>query len=421
MAGKTERIADITGMLRDAAANGLLQNEQPYQKSRLVEVLQEKPGDLNAVERFYLFRGVVESGKPVDGLDVSYSGSRRGRRYFFHNLGMPVQGAATMAADTQPEVSRRNDHPEDREHVAAHVALLMRLQSAAISLPKKIGSGREENPDMLAVVSSELPECPLPEWLKRDQRRPLLLGCEVKAAVLARLALFDAIRETRHNSRYFDQSWLLAPISPGLSAEARELGEEYDVGIISWPQGNPVDSEVLWTPSTRRGTKCMEDFFVRLDADARRRLVASLERVRTRAESLGRNHTVCEWAIRWMLAEDEQSIVRYLPDSIQACLNPDEETESSIEPQIQTWDIESFASVVVGLASKSFDTFADEDETIDAHLQKLGLRAFFRKRAHARLCGKVLDKIYEEFQTKVEEDDKDLSALRTFLHACSRR
>jgi hypothetical protein len=90
-------------------------------------------GNRNRLYQFALQEAIVEGGATSVGVEPNPT---------------PQQAGADSSLKPGLNVGA-NDHPEDRQHIAAHIALLVHRKCLAFSLPKKSGGSREDNPDMV--------------------------------------------------------------------------------------------------------------------------------------------------------------------------------------------------------------------------------------------------------------------------------
>ncbi len=111
----------------------------------------------------------------------------------------------------------------------------------------------------------------IPDWLTKGTlpaKQYAVVGCEVKHRISTPGNLYLAIREARHNCRYFDEGWLIGEIADGLLEYARELGLEYNIGIIQLDAESVVNSQVISMPAQRTDRPRLGVFLGRVDGVA---------------------------------------------------------------------------------------------------------------------------------------------------------
>jgi hypothetical protein len=263
-----------------------------------------------------------------------------------------------------------------------------------------------ENPDMIGVVVARRQAMPtvgvdVPFWLGSNAKRELVttIGAEVKPVIASGNNLYWAVVEARHNSRYFDEAWLVSQIPSEHHADARDLGEEYNVGILSWRAG--MQSDVLWSPLRRAGTRTIGDFFSRFDRQQAETRIAELRRCHELAVELP--HTLRRAALEQLVSNQVAvSMLKRLPASVQQGLG------ASTPGQ----DVEAYCQALVDLFLEAYQHDSGEDATIDHYWRELGLLDALRKNADL-VTPRAAEKVKQLLQSALDEQTSDHEAVRS--------
>lgn len=362
--------AELEAMLRNTVRLG-----EPYARADLLALFHAAGlGDDEAAEAFVGMRWYAENRGSVGSIDVLTTGNKKGRRYTFAatERGAVDAGVEVAAAESTASISPRggNDHPEDRAHIAAHLALLLHRRCVAVSLPKTVGTRsrtnsathQNDNPDIIGVARRRWEPTratvEVPGWMTNAPRAEhLLIAAEVKPGAMVQNAsqLYWAMVEARHNTRYFDEGWLLAPIPEYLHANARALGEEYGIGVLSWLPTQVARADVLWIPATRDRSSDVRDYLSRMDADRARERVAELEGLRAQADRI--EAPIRGWALERLLTNQlADSMLSRLPASVRETLR---------DPSSRCWadDSQALVQAILDVALEHYDVDeVDPDE-----------------------------------------------------------
>jgi hypothetical protein len=411
---------DLGQTLMRAASTGAIKEGAAYQRSDLVTSLKALIGEEAAWESFNAIRSAAESGTPIGDVRISFFGNKRGRRYTFANLGVSVESphadTGSGARNADEDGPTANDHPEDRAHLAAHIALIQKRRCIAVSMPKLAGRRRgadpshNENPDIVGVVVARRSAMPsirseVPAWLASSTRREtaITIGAEVKPVTTNGNELYWAVVEARHNSRYFDEAWLISQVPSSLHADARDLGEEYNVGILSCIPG--MQSDVLWSPLRRTGTRNIGDFFSRFGASDAEQRISELKRCHELATELP--HTLRRAALEQLVSNQlSTSLVRRLPYSLQQNLKSQQLGGSAGS------DLDAFCQGVVDLFLDAYQHDADEDATISQYWRELQLREALQKLGDL-VTPKAINKVRELLEVGAREMSVDRDAIKS--------
>lgn len=371
-----ERITEsqMEEILKLLGSAHLIEDDVPYSRADLLNVFKSSSIQPEAEPVFWKFRTLAQDQGRIGSIDVLVNGTKRGRSYTFSGLGAlaavreTVGPAATAVRESAPPTGTlsTNDHPEDRIHVEAHIALLLARRCVGLSLPKvsgarSRGNAVDANPDFVGV-RAERSVAPLavelPEWIDSRQApaRHALIGAEFKASLNSAGELSRAIRQTLHNTRFFHEGWLVAPIPQPLYAEATLLGEEYNVGVISVFREPTTRHEILWTPRPRSSRLTFKDFAYRYESEELAEFCEKLEQCRRVAERL--SDRVREDLIGQLVSDQRaESMVLRLPSTMVRSL------AASTHDAIERQDVEAYATVLRSALLDAYEYDAPEEQT----------------------------------------------------------
>ena len=407
--------------------HGLLRDEQlsadrGYSRAELLSALKGAEGVEDDPDNFFVkFRSIAQDYGRVGDIEVLVTGRKKGRRYSFLSDSLRPE---ELASAPRPPIITGNDHPEDRAHVAVHLALLLTKRCVGLSLPKTggavlRGNRRDQNPDFVGIAAAAervmLGASRIPEWLAAEQPRAryTLVGAEVKPKIETETQLYDAVRQARHNCRYFDEGWLVAQVAQSLGGAARMLGEEYDVGILSFSDDPITRVEVLWMASPTRGRQRPTDFFARFDGPRLDELFGELEHCRRLADKIGvgAGFQLRLEALRQLLTNQRSdSMILRLPKSIQDSLVGKEENGSQLQDQ------EAVSAAVRAVLFDAYEYDSDEEDDLKTFVKKQDVGARLQ-RSSEFFSSRVRTLVLEELVKYPERTGKELTEASGIVRA----
>lgn len=367
----------IESLLHTLSQEGKIESGKTYSRADLLDLFRDEGVAADDVDGLFMkFRSLAQDEGAIGQIGVSYEGTRRGRRYGFGDLEEP-EDQVSQSEHPQPIDAVGIDHPEDRAHIATHVAMLLVRRCVGISMPnvsgaRTRGNTAHSNPDFIGVAIGRkfppLGTLQVPQWVEATpaSERDQMVAAEIKPSITSSGELSSAIRQARHNCRYFDEAWLVAQVARSLANEASELGEEYNVGVISADPEAVTRPEVLWTPRPTNNRATVREFLARYDQDSLKQIFARIGRCREIAESLTERRR--EQVLLQLLTDQRaDSLVTRLPQTIQDSLR--QETFSPVEER----DVDSFAAAVRSALFDAFEYDAPEESNPGDYLAQLNL------------------------------------------------
>jgi hypothetical protein len=318
-------------------------------------------------------------------------GKNKGARYYYNIL---VE-ENTNIQNPPREETERNDNPEDWMHLAAHIAMMLVNRSACISMPKLSTRGSKnkfKNVDMIGMT------------LKKIEGKSLEchLCIEVKAAIENHSDLIDAILQSMHGGRDYNESWLVAPISSELHQDAKELGQEYGVGIIAIDESYPAMPLFLSNPRFRAGDK-RESILDVLSDDAGKVLREKENWLKETSKSLSdQPSSLIEIALNSFTSDqNNESIYIHLPSQVQNALRSGNATEKQ---KI------TFSDLILNLLKIGYDNEAPEEATRkDFYLKFLQDRAF--QKIQKWLDLEITKFVIKNLKSEIENEKSELEDL----------
>lgn len=298
---------------------------------------------------------------------VDTSGGKRNRKYLV-SVVYPDDYQSSDEAPISPDDAeanrsiselrgRKNDYPEDRMHIAAHIALLVNMRCYSVSQRKVSAKSRDDNPDIVgSYLSGSMSHRNSLEWAGRSAPKVThFIGAEVKTVLATEGAIYSAIREARHNTRYFDRGYLIAMIERKLRRFALRMAEEYDVGLIVVDESAPWRSQILHQCPIRSDLGQIHNFVSRHQVDSTFKV---LQEIHT-ALSNGRGiEDDLRMALNVCLSDQELwSIVPRLPESIQADLK----VACDLNDASAQDTMRAFTEIVFGLLIDAYDESEFDD------------------------------------------------------------
>ncbi len=391
-----------------------LENNKEYAREYFLSNYEgiDHPQNMDFENFWWNFRDEVQETGKISDYSISYHGIKKARKYIFQDIPSKSEYVSPSVPLEVPNQILSNDNPEDRSHLYAHVALLFQKGALAVSLPKKTGGKVNDNPDMIGLhlvsySNKNDSTVIIPNWMSSEKKKNIVIvfGCEVKPYLFSDTDIYNAIVEARHNSRYFDQAWLLSQIHNDKIELARELGEEYNVGVISWNNIWPSRSDVVWQPSSQKSTKNNIDYFSRESVKSLS-LLTTIEQLynEIKDEAISKKS---QYALKaFFTDQDLESLIRRLPISIRDVLKSGNNGE---DPSIQ-----AFVNLVEFIFMDSYQEFADNDESISGYLQKshTDMYDYLSKGSHRHLSTCLQKKLKEtlaDFAKNMAADSNELS------------
>lgn len=306
-------------------------------------------------------------------LRVQTNGGRRNRTYLFEldEVGPAINqegygstgsndGSHIEVEDSNPPASiRTNDYDEDRRHIAAHVALLMQLSCIGFSQKKTTKRGVDDNPDIVGIIrGSDNFDFQKLDWTNRPSAPGFMfVGAEVKILINNAGEAYSAIREARHNTRFFDSGYLISEIHPSIREEVVLLAEEYEIGVIAIDSVKPWLSTILHHCPPRRRQSPLWEYANREGT------TSTFQQMRTKAHDPeafpAPNQGRLFYLLNMLFSDQEnRSLVPRLPKRVQDALK----FETGVSFDQDTRDF--FAKVAIGVMLDAYET-ADESSIDD--------------------------------------------------------
>jgi len=384
----------------------------PFRRAEFIELLVEigLTGEDKNQELFLALRNLAEGDSPNIQLDsgsykISYSGTRRGRNYWI-SPGVQGPGTVTGAPGHQtPTVGatindpqQGNDNIEDWEHITAHLAMMLINRSINVSLGKISQRKKEKysNPDLIGISIRQ----------ETEQTLKYISG-EVKPFLNSRNDLLEAVFETAHNGRFFHESWLLLPLAEELIENARELGQQYNIGVIGWDQGYSARPFVLSIPTPRKDSKFASFIANSVESLRNKFSDANMVILKQKAGKLADSKCVYLDILRAFTTDQiNDSIIPNLPERVMDSL------KGSTDVNL----LSRFSDVITSLIKEAFDNDSSVDETLTAFVQKNLVTPLNQNAGPTRLYSTALHNlILNNYRQEIEEHSQEVQELKEYL------